>query len=143
MNVNPNVFIFSAVTLAGIGVSLWGWRVLQRSRAQGEWPSVTGTIVASRPGKRDNDLLPHIEFAYRVDGREYRRVFEFPPGTHPLPEFTESYLKKYPVGREVTVYYDPADPSHATLEPSAHDDWMILAAGLVTAVGGALALIFH
>ncbi len=143
MQINPNEFIFTAVTLGGLGVTLWGWRVLQQSRRAGRWPSVEGEIVESRPGSPENDLLPHIVFRYRVGEQEYQRPFRFPEGTHPLPEFTEIYLKKYPVGKRVAVYYDPEDPSNATLEPRAHDDWMILAAGIVTTIGGALALLLH
>ena len=143
MNINPNVFIFSAVTVAGIGVAIWGWRIRKRSLARAHWPHTEGVIVASRPGLAENDLLPRIEFAYTVDGREYHTVFRFPEGTHPLPEFTQSYLDKYPEGKAVTVYYDPQNPAEATLEPVAHDDWMVLAAGIVTAIGGALALLLH
>jgi len=31
--------------------------------------------------------------------------------------FAESYTKKYPVGKSVTVYYDPLDPKLSVLEP--------------------------
>ena len=88
-----------------------------------------------------NDLLPEIIFSYQVDGKPYRCHFEFPEGTHPLPEFVTFYRNKYPVGAEAEVFYNPEQPEIATLEPGAQGDWMILAMGIAMALGGALSLI--
>jgi hypothetical protein len=35
--------------------------------------------------------------------------------------YPRSYASKYPVGKDVTVYYNPKDPSEAVLEPGFVD----------------------
>lgn len=139
MNLYP--IILGLVAVGGIGVSLWGWQTLQRARKVQAWPTVTGLIEACEPTSEVNDLLPDIIFSYRVNDRDYRRSFEFPEGTHPLPEFTRSYMERYPVGKKVEIYYDPENPQNATLEPGSQGDWMILALGIMMTVGGVVALL--
>ena len=113
--------ILGAVFLAGIGITIWGWKILADSKIIKQWPTVKGAIEESieRPEK---DLLPHIVFSYQVQGEQYQRKFDFPEGTHPLPEFNQAYLKKYPVGKNVMVYYNPEKPETATLEPETQGD---------------------
>lgn len=132
--------ILSAVTLGGIGITIWGWIILANSRKIKQWPTVEGIIEESTE-KPETGLLPHIIFSFQVDGKQYQRKFDFPEGTHPLPEFNQSYLRKYPVGKKVTVYYNPEQPEIATLEPEAQGDWMILALGIMMAVGGFITLL--
>lgn len=139
MNLYP--IILALVTLGGIGISLWGWMILQKSRRTRQWPRTTGRIEVSNPSSAANDLLPEIVFSYRLDGKDYRRPFTFPEGTHPLPEFAKFYTEKYPVGATVDIYYQPDQPEIATLEPGAQGDWMILAMGIAMTLGGALSLL--
>lgn len=139
MNLYPVILI--AVTLGGIGVSLWGWRVLKQAQLTRQWPQTTGMIETSEPGSEHDDLLPHIVYRYRIGNEEYRAPFRFPEGTNPMPEFAASYLKKYPVGAEVTVFYNPEQPQDSTLEPAARGDWMILALGILMLAGGAISLL--
>ena len=130
--------ILAAVTLGGIGISIWGWLILQKSRRREQWPQVAGKIEASNTTSQLNDLLPEIIFSYQVNGKDYHKQFEFPEGTHPLPEFTKAYNEKYPVGKTVDVFYNPENPESATLEPNTQGDWMILAMGVAMTVGGVL-----
>ncbi|MDT8384321.1 MAG: DUF3592 domain-containing protein [Gammaproteobacteria bacterium] len=139
MNLYP--IILALVALGGIGISLWGWMILQKSRRTRQWPRTTGRIEVSEPRSAENDLLPEIVFSYRLDGKDYRRPFTFPEGTHPLPEFATFYNKKYPVGAAVDIYYKPDQPEIATLEPGAQGDWMILAMGIAMTLGGTLSLL--
>lgn len=133
--------ILAAVTLGGIGLSIWGWSILQKSRKMQQWPRTTGKIEVFNPSSKENDLLPEIIFSYHIDNKDYRKQFEFPEGTHPLPEFVTFYKNKYPVGSTVEVFYNPEQPEIATLEPSAQGDWMILAMGIAMMIGGALSLV--
>jgi len=133
--------ILLTVTLGGVVLSVWGWKALAKSREARSWPTTGGVITESRRQSESNDLLPHIAFEYEFDGRQYSRVFEFPEGTHPLPEFTQSYLDRYPVGKEVLVYCHPQRPEVATLEPGAQGDWMILVLGILMALGGMVSLL--
>lgn len=139
MNLYP--LILGTVLVGGIIISAWGWKVLAKSRKMKSWPTTIGTIAQASPSSESNDLLPHIVFSYQVKGKTYQRAFEFPEGTHSLPEFNQAYLDKYPVGKEVEVFYDPDQPETATLEPETQGDWMILALGLMMTIGGAVALL--
>ena len=139
MNFYPVILVL--VTLGGIGISIWGWLILRKSRKIEQWPQVIGIIEASNPRSTENDLLPEIVFSYQINETNYRRQFEFPEGTHPLPEFAKAYNNKYPVGTKVEVFYNPEQPDNATLEPGAQGDWMILAMGIAMMLGGALSLI--
>ena len=135
--------ILAAVALGGIGISIWGWSILQTSRKRKQWPTTKGIIDTSNPTSPENDLLPEIIFSYTVNEKTYQRRFEFPEGTHPLPEFAKAYNTKYPVGAAVEVFYKPDQPEMATLEPDTQGDWMILALGIAMAIGGALTLLIH
>jgi hypothetical protein len=139
MNLYP--VILALVTLGGIGLSLWGWSIMQKSRTMEQWPRTNGKIESFKDTSKENDLLPEIIFSYHVNGKNYRRQFDFPEGTHPLPEFVTFYKNKYPVGAEVEISYNPKQPETATLEPSTQGDWMILAMGIAFVIGGAVSLI--
>jgi len=138
---NPYLIILTLVTLGGIGISIWGWQILRSSQKVRNWPSVEGIIEESEPSSEQDDLLPHIVYGYEVDGQTLHSNFEFPSGTQPLPEFSQAYVKKYPLGAKVQVFYNPQQTSHSTLEPGAQGDWMVLAIGILMAVGGAIALL--
>ncbi len=138
---NLYFIILASVAFGGIGISIWGWLILQKSRKIEQWPRTTGIIEISDPTSPENDLLPNIIFSYQLDGKKYQKQFEFPEGTHPLPEFTKAYNDKYPVGKKVEVFYDPQQHETATIEPGTQGDWMILAMGLAMVIGGVLSLI--
>lgn len=138
---NLYIVILWSVTIGGMAISAWGWATLATSRKIKQWPTVEGIIEESSPVSSSNDLLPHIVFTYSVANSHHRHTFQLPEGTHPLPEFNQSYLKKYPAGTTVRVYYNPEQPDIATIEPGAQGDWMILALGLMMALGGIIALL--
>ena len=139
MNLYPLILV--VVTLGGIGLSIWGWLILKKSRVMEKWPRTTGKIEVFNDRSKENDLLPEIIFSYRVNGKEYHRQFEFPEGTHPLPEFVTFYKNKYPVDAAVEIFYNPDQPEIATLEPSTQGDWMILAMGIAFVIGGVVSLV--
>ncbi len=100
-------------------------------RAQ-QWPSVAGKIVTSeistattryKYGIRTT-LVADIEYAYSVNGQNYQgEHLRLIPMLHMKPEGTPAELvARYPVGRSVEVYYDPADPTAAVLNPTPADD---------------------
>ncbi len=138
---NPYLIILILVILGGIGITIWGLQILRNSQKVKNWPSVEGVIEESEPSSEQDDLLPHIVYSYHLDGHALRSRFEFPSGTQPLPEFSQAYIKKYPLGAKVQVFYNPQHTSHSTLEPGSQGDWMILIMGIFMAVGGMIALL--
>lgn len=117
--------------VGGLIATLWGWSLIARARRTLRWPGTEGTVEVAESSSDTDDLLPHIEYSYTVDGKTYRRAVDFPAGTTPTQELSRSYVEKYPRGATVRVHYDPADPQTATLEPGPHGgDWLVLAFGL-------------
>ncbi|MDX1251841.1 MAG: DUF3592 domain-containing protein [Gammaproteobacteria bacterium] len=140
---NPYLIILILFTLAGFLAMAWGWNIIAKARKTSQWPTVEGVIERSELASDADDLLPGIEFSYTVNGQNHRRTFEFARDITPSPELAKSYVEKYAAGTRVAVYYDPAHPERATLEPGlGRGDWMVFALGLGAAVSGILFIVF-
>ncbi|MBL4850802.1 MAG: DUF3592 domain-containing protein [Gammaproteobacteria bacterium] len=138
---NYYVIILLLVLLGGIGVTIWGWKILLVSRKMSQWPAVEGEITKSNSAHLSGEFSPNIQYHYVVNGKGYQRDFEFPRDVESIPELSASYIKKYPMGKKVTVYYNTSNPDEAVLEPTLRGDWMILVLGLVAIVAAVLALL--
>ena len=94
-----------------------GWLFLNGRRSR-TWPFVPGTIKTSNttlgPGGRSIFVL---EYSYVVDGHEHsgNRIAMAPSGWFTLGS-TAQLLQKYPKRKQVSVFYDPANPAVCTLE---------------------------
>ncbi len=93
---NYYAIIIGAFIVVGLIITAFGWRAFHRGKATGQWPSVTGEIVATRLASEENDLLPDIRFSYTIDTNHYEGRVKFPPGTMPMPGFASNQLEKYP-----------------------------------------------
>jgi len=142
-SVNPNIIILSLFILVGLATTVWGWKGVVKTKRVRNWPAIDGVITVCRPESEQNDLLPHIEFGYAVDGHDYVVTLQYPRGLTPDEEFKARCLEKYPKGATVRVHYDPADPSNATILDVVSDNWMIVAAGMLMTVGGIVLMIIH
>ncbi len=105
------------VPLIILVVKLW-----QAHRAA-KWQQVTGRITKSGIGTQHHQFagaattvrnMPDVEYDFSVAGVAYRgaRIAI----TDTSGEDIEPALERYPVGKAVTVYYDPADPNNCVLE---------------------------
>ncbi len=139
---NLYVIILGLFALAGLAMTLRGWKVWQQSKKAKTWPKTEGTIVsAAMPASEFEELVPEIVFSYRVDGVEHKVLQDF-RGVALTQDSCRNYVEKYPEGKTVDVYYNPSKKSQATLEPALKkDDWMIFVAGILTTLFGLL-LIF-
>src|SRR5688572_27147357 len=107
------------VFLLVLGVGGYGGIKVAQARVHKTalWPSVPGRIVTSEvttgvvktgPVRQVNPVA-RIRYSYTVNGQRYegdgQRVV---PMLHTRPEGTpEELVARYPVGRIVTVYFDP------------------------------------
>lgn len=141
---NAYAIIIVLFIAGGLAAVVWGAILLARSRRARAWPAAEGRIEVAEPSAPENDLLPLIEYSYTVDGKTYRGRLVFPAGTFPqTPEFAASYVKKYPVGSMVTVYYNPAAPEESVLERGDQGgDWLVLASGIGAVILGLIMLVF-
>ncbi|MCP5109305.1 MAG: DUF3592 domain-containing protein [bacterium] len=126
-----------------------GWRDLERAHASEGWPSAAGEIrtsgVGTKMGRAAGQLSPRYEpkivYTYTVDGQSYesRTVWAGSNGiSFGERSFARELVDRYPAGRAVTVYYDPANPVTAALEQGADETvYLLLGIGaLFVAVGG-------
>jgi hypothetical protein len=109
--------------LAGLGARFG--RRSRRSVDEGvaRWAQTVGTVLSAtvkirRLGQIRAEI-PMVIYSYEVDGRpyqSYRVRAGDDTGQIPVVTNASTTLDRYPVGSNVTVYYDPDDPANAALE---------------------------
>jgi hypothetical protein len=108
-----------AKALAGAGALLWlaGGYYLYHGTSSAMWPSVQGRILYSHARMaRNPEALMWYE--YTVDGRRYLGSnYRNGGNVSVLGSTAQAVAKRYPVGRNVAVFYNPRDPQDALLEP--------------------------
>ena len=73
-----------------------------------------------------------MEYSYEVHGLKYRsRQVKLGMQIGGSQSVAETMVKKYPQGSDVTVHYDPENPSDAALERPTGSAWLLLAAAVV------------
>jgi uncharacterized protein DUF3592 len=83
---------------------------------------VSSSTYTSKP-KRKTYYHYSIEYEFTVNGKNVRSGEVTFDNNYSLDQkFAQSYTSKYPVGKQVTVYYDPHDPSFSVLEPEEKGD---------------------
>ena len=137
MGCGITVFIMIVFFAAGIGISIWGWSVLQNARVSETWPTTDGEILTSNV-RIDNDddgtsYFGDVTFRYVVDDVVYTSdSVSFGQYGSSNRGHAEEIVARYPTGNGVTVHYDPADPETAVLEPGVTwSSYFILAMGAV------------
>jgi len=120
-----------ALVLGGFGVHKF-----KLGKASASWPSVAGTVTyshaESRRGSSKTEYLPAVKYSYTVAGKSYLggRISSSEVYKKNLAS-ANGVLRNYPVGRRVTVYYDPADPSSSLLVPGVPRNLYLLLGGAV------------
>jgi hypothetical protein len=118
--------MFGLITLliAGIGVVLLvaGFLVSRTPGKSHHWPTTTGQILAStiqyrRRSGGGHSPYPMVLYTYQVEGQQYQSQRIYFGGVVGGTAMT-GVVKKYPIGAQVPVYYDPQNPADAVLERS-------------------------
>jgi Protein of unknown function (DUF3592) len=118
--------IYAMIPIGIIVVMVVKYREIRKARL---WPTTTGKVVVSTvvakkksPGDPGYDMHdtemtnePRVEYEFHVGKKKYRG-HRIDLGERTSIYELETILDRYPVGTEVTVYYDPADPHTAVLE---------------------------
>jgi hypothetical protein len=128
-------FAFPAVAILGAILSLVAFvRGLRLARASARWPTAAGTITTAdvieevTEDTSDNDRSTirkiyryqvDLRYAYQVAKRDFVGTAENWGWTevYGLREVAEKAAGRYTPGQPVIVYYDPAQPGNAVLEP--------------------------
>jgi hypothetical protein len=86
---------------------------------------VSSSTYTSKP-KRETHYHYSIEYEFTVNGKNCRSdEITFDKNYSLEPKFAQDYIIKYPVGKKVTVYYDPRNPSFSVLEPEEKGDAVV------------------
>jgi len=114
--------------IGGVAIAVYGIKVLGEIKQTSAWPSCAGVVVASgttvhvhsdmeRPHDETRMYEPSIRYEYEVAGRKYTADRITYGKVARTGGWAATMLARYPVGEEVTVYYDPRDPKSAVLRP--------------------------
>ncbi|MFZ0548264.1 MAG: DUF3592 domain-containing protein [Candidatus Promineifilaceae bacterium] len=115
--------ILAIFGLIGAGLSYWGWTILQDAKASASWPTASGLVTSSEVShSTDSDgndsYSPEVDYQYQVDGQSIvNSQIKFGENSYGNRRKAEEIAGNYPVGQQVTVYYDPERPDKAVLEP--------------------------
>jgi hypothetical protein len=145
----------TAFLVGGLALCVFGVWLGREGRRAASWPTTEGTVVYSEvvelprsldDRRRFGETRPQqaeVRYSYTVDGHTYRgKGIAMSTGLLPFWEdvLARRIRDRYAVGDRVTVYYDPADPRLAVLEPGASiESRLALLAGAVL-VGAAVLL---
>ena len=116
-------FSMGIFLLIGLGLTYWGWNILQNARASASWPTANGIITQSVVShSTDSDggdtYSPEVTYSYKVDNTNYiNSTIKFGENSYGNRGKAEEIAGNYHVGKKVTVYYDPEKPDHSVLEP--------------------------
>jgi len=135
------VLLVFGLVLGGVGV--YRYRIGKESS---QWPSVQGKITyahaqSSRTNKR-NQYLPSVNYTYNINGKNYTgtRITASDEYQKTLIG-AQNILKAYPVGAQVSVYYDPANPTVSLLERGTAKNVYVLIGGAVLCFFFAIAIV--
>ena len=128
MAAKNNPLVGLLITVIGIGFAIWGAMVLMEARSAANWPTTEGTILISKFDRNFNTSSSgkgkwyyeiKIKYSYTVDSLEYEsdRV-DFKSATYQYKSevIPSTIARRYPVGKQVNVYYNPENPGKAVLE---------------------------
>ena len=117
---NPVFMIVILLTFGLIfgGVGLYRYNLGKKSVT---WPAVKGKMTHARAVpttvNKQQEYQLSVKYRYTVDGKSYtgERV-TVSDNYQKTRSLANEVLKKYPVGGEVSVYYNPANPGSSVLK---------------------------
>jgi len=133
------LLIFGGV---GVFAIYTGRKSIRQADASQRWPATTGKITNAQveysssidtEGDSRDSYSPRVSYEYQALGQTYT-------GTKISFGFSKSYgsrrqaedeLARYPLGSQVTVYYDPSNPAEAVLERKAGGSMLATVVGVI------------
>jgi hypothetical protein len=138
----------AAIGCGGLFAAVWiiGWsagtlffdfmsvRGIVMQTLAGDYPSVPGKVIDCRveshsDGEGGTSYSTKLRYEYFVNDQRFEgKRLRFGMESHGGRKGSAHYVREHPPGTPVTVYYDPAKPSSAILEPgvAGTDLFMIL-----------------
>ena len=123
------VIIATGFLIAGLGILGYGGYCIYKGYESLTWPQTPGIITDSfveRQSRRSSGTrtstykyFARIRYSYTINGSKGYTSSQIGYGkneyTSRNKSKTEKYLRQFPVGKSVTVFYDPENPKQAVL----------------------------
>jgi len=133
-----SLFVGGAVFVLGILLS-----DIPTGIASQGWPTTEGNIISSRleehmfkeyEGDYYKDTVAYIRYQYSVNGISYSSSAV---NSTNAPFYPARIGSRYPVGKDVTVHYNPRNPSKAVLETGIvlNEEAFDVISGYITGAG--------
>jgi hypothetical protein len=116
---------FVAIGIALMGLCYHGADNIYRAFKSRQWPSAQGEVIHSKLEREYGSYRSsapsrraRIIYRYQVDDRAYRsdQVFWGAESFYYAAREPKELLRRYPVGKAVSVFYNPGNPKEAVLE---------------------------
>jgi hypothetical protein len=128
-----SIFCLILTLVTGFAV----WTRFLHARATANWAQATGTIdkvgIEETWSNGQTQYLPRVTYAFSHQGKPFiGNQLEPQEQTFSSNVAAGEAIAKLTGGAEVTVYYDPEDPTHSVLYPGAQRmDYLLLGLPLV------------
>ncbi len=123
--------IYIGIMAAGLSTCLifYGINMLTRGKVSHSWPECQGTVISSdikqetKTDSYEKQIViyrAHVVYSYSVNGKTFKsNRIAFESYSTNLKGEALAVVDKYPLGKTIMVYYDPANPGSSILEKSA------------------------
>ena len=132
-----SIFSMGIFLLIGIGLTYWGWNILQNARASESWPTADGIVTRSQvshstDAEGGDSYQPQVTYTYSAINSTYENnTIKFGENSYSSRKKADGIAASYPVGKNVTVYYDPQQPIKSVLEPGVSGgSYIVLGIGI-------------
>lgn len=132
--------------LGGLTILVYSISLMYKSISSYTWPSCIGKIITSevhqkkdiKGGRMEKVYTAHVVYEYKINDLLYTndRIF-WAEYSSEIKSIMQNIVDRYPVGKEVFVYYDPNKPQNAILERNIN--WVTIASlfiGLIFIIVG-------
>jgi hypothetical protein len=116
MQFSPHIAGLISIVL-GLSSGAYLLWTLIRQHASKRWLTTTGEILESNLEQDSDGWCPNVRYVYAVDRKHYangRLYFFLSNGS--TQRDAKKHLLPYPVGKTVSVYYNPRKPEDAVLD---------------------------
>ena len=122
--------------LMGSGLLSYGLYQKHKVRESQGWTQTTGTVTKAdlvhETGTDSSGYSIAVSYEYLVDGvRLAGNRIGFRQRSYLRKQRAETELARYPVGSDVEVFYDPANPGDAVLARESVDGVLLIVSGIV------------
>ncbi len=117
MEITPQLIRLFTI-LVGLGSGIYLVRSLVRQHASKRWPTTMGKILESKLDEDSDGWYPYVRYSYSIHGENYAsdQLYFYSCNQEPDEAEARTYLLPYPVGKAVTIYFNPHNPADAVLD---------------------------